>query len=205
MRKSVIALSIAGAFVTAAQPQMAQQAPAPGAGGADQMPFDVPYGESITLAKADEGHGGRRSPRRRSHRATGSSPIAVVDPSGDLVHFSKMDQTQVAFGRDRDRTRRARRRASAGRRRSFAAAMGGAGRRVRADARRPRSRRAAASRWSRAARSSARSAAAARPDRRMASPARPGPRRSSRPAPIRQGRRALPRPSPVRQRSQSRP
>jgi len=90
MRKSVIALSIVGAvFTTAAQ---AQPAPAP---VPDQMPFDVPYGESINLAKAEKAIQAAIAEASKSPRNWKLS-IAVVDPSGELVALHKMDQTQVA-------------------------------------------------------------------------------------------------------------
>ena len=90
MGKSVIALSIVGAvFTTAAQ---AQPAPAP---VPDQMPFDVPYGESINLAKAEKAIQAAIAEASKSPRNWKLS-IAVVDPSGELVALHKMDQTQVA-------------------------------------------------------------------------------------------------------------
>jgi uncharacterized protein GlcG (DUF336 family) len=94
MRKSVIALSIVGAvFTTAAQ---AQPAPAPApAPVPDQMPFDVPYGESISLAKAEKAIAATIAEATKSPRNWKLS-IAVVDPNGELVALHKMDQTQVA-------------------------------------------------------------------------------------------------------------
>ena len=94
MRKSMIALSIVGAvFTTAAQ---AQPAPAPApAPVPDQMPFDVPYGESINLAKAEKAIQAAIAEASKSPRNWKLS-IAVVDSSGELVALHKMDQTQVA-------------------------------------------------------------------------------------------------------------
>ena len=94
MGKSVIALSIVGAlFTTAAQ---AQPAPAPAAAPVpDQMPFDVPYGESINLAKAEKAIQAAIAEASKSPRNWKLS-IAVVDSSGELVALHKMDQTQVA-------------------------------------------------------------------------------------------------------------
>jgi uncharacterized protein GlcG (DUF336 family) len=92
MRKSVIASLIVGAaLATAAQ---AQQAAAP-ATVPDQMPFDVPYGESISLAKAEKAIAATIAEATKSPR-NWKLAIAVVDPNGELVALHKMDQTQVA-------------------------------------------------------------------------------------------------------------
>ena len=85
----MIALSIVGAiFATAAR---AQPAPAP---VPDQMPFDVPYGASIDIAKAQKAIAAAVAEASKSPR-NWKLAIAVVDPSGDLVAFLKMDQTQA--------------------------------------------------------------------------------------------------------------
>ena len=91
MRKSMIALSIAGAlFTTAAQAQQpAAPAPVP-----DQMPFDVPYGETINLAKAEKAIQAAIAEASKSPRNWKLS-VAVVDTSGELVALHKMDQTQI--------------------------------------------------------------------------------------------------------------
>jgi uncharacterized protein GlcG (DUF336 family) len=92
MRKSAIALSVvAAAFATAAQ---AQTQPAP-ASVPDQMPFDVPYGPSVTLEKAQKAIAAAIAEASKSPRNWKLS-VAVVDPSGDLVAVHKMDQTQIA-------------------------------------------------------------------------------------------------------------
>lgn len=94
MRKTIIALSIAcAAFATAAQAQT-PPAPAP-APVPDQMPFDVPYGASIDLAKAEKVITAAIAEASKSPR-NWKMAVSVVDPSGDLVAFQKMDQTQVA-------------------------------------------------------------------------------------------------------------
>lgn len=103
MRKSVIALSIAGAVLaTAAQAEMAQPAPTPAPAPAatpaaipDQMPFDVPYGASISADKAAKAVAAAIAEASKSPR-NWKLAIAVVDPNGELVYFHKMDQTQVA-------------------------------------------------------------------------------------------------------------
>jgi glc operon protein GlcG len=94
MRRTVIALSMAGAVLTtAAQAEMAQPAPAP-APIPDQMPWDVPYGASITADKASKAVAAAIAEASKSPR-NWKLAIAVVDPNGELVYFHKMDQTQV--------------------------------------------------------------------------------------------------------------
>ena len=108
MRKSVIALSIAGAlFATAAQAQQAP-APAPRARRApapmpDQMPFDVPYGALDHGRQGREGGRGDDRRSRRNRRATGSSRSRWSIPMATWSTSSKMDQTQVGVDRHRDR------------------------------------------------------------------------------------------------------
>lgn len=93
MRRILIALSITGsAFATAAQAQAPAAAPAP---VPDQMPFDVPYGESINLAKATKAIEAAIAEASKSPRNWKLS-VVVVDPNGELVAMHKMDQTQIA-------------------------------------------------------------------------------------------------------------
>ena len=61
----------------------------------DQMPFDVPYGQSITVARAAQVVQAVVAEAQRSPR-NWKLAIAVVDPNGDLVYFYRMDQTQIA-------------------------------------------------------------------------------------------------------------
>jgi len=94
MLRTLLALSIAGAAL--ASGAQAQQAPAAApAPVPDQMPFDVPYGESINLAKAIKAIDAAVAEASKSPRNWKLS-IAVVDPNGELVALHKMDQTQVA-------------------------------------------------------------------------------------------------------------
>jgi len=95
MRKTIMTASIAAALACGGQ-ALAQQpaAPAP-APVPDQMPFDIPYGESINLAKAEKAIAAAMAEASKSPRNWKLS-IAVVDPSGELVALHKMDQTQVA-------------------------------------------------------------------------------------------------------------
>jgi uncharacterized protein GlcG (DUF336 family) len=70
------------------------QAPAPAA-VPDQMPFDIPYGPSITADRAAQIVQAVVAESRKSPR-NWKMAVAVVDTNGDLVYFYKMDQTQVA-------------------------------------------------------------------------------------------------------------
>jgi glc operon protein GlcG len=95
MRRYLVACSIAGAlFAGAAQAEMATPAPAP-APIPDQMPFDIAYGESITLAKAQAAIAAAIAEASKSPR-NWKLAIAVVDTHGELVALQKMDQTQFA-------------------------------------------------------------------------------------------------------------
>ncbi len=59
------------------------------------MPFDIPYGASITADKAAKIVAAVVGESQKSPR-NWKMAISVVDPNGDLVYFYKMDQTQVA-------------------------------------------------------------------------------------------------------------
>ena len=92
--RNVIAgcLAVCGAALFAVEAQAQAQAPAQ---VPDQMPFDIPYGTSITADRgaeivkavvAEATKGGRNW----------KFAITIVDISGDLVYFYKMDGTQAA-------------------------------------------------------------------------------------------------------------
>jgi glc operon protein GlcG len=83
----VVALTVGG--------QALAQPPAAPATVPDQMPFDVPYGESINLAKATKVIEAAIAEASKSPRNWKLS-VVVVDPSGEIVALHKMDQTQVA-------------------------------------------------------------------------------------------------------------
>ena len=59
------------------------------------MPFDVPYGASITADRAAQVVAAAVAEAKKSPR-NWKLAISVVDPNGDLVYFYKMDQTQIA-------------------------------------------------------------------------------------------------------------
>lgn len=73
----------------------AQQPAAPPAAVPDAMPYDVPYGPSITADRAAQVVQAIIAEARKSPR-NWKLAISVVDPSGELVYFYKMDQTQGA-------------------------------------------------------------------------------------------------------------
>ena len=63
------------------------------AGGPEAMPFDIPYGTPISLADA------RRVAAAAEAEATlhhWKMAIAIVEPSGDLVFYEKMPDTQYS-------------------------------------------------------------------------------------------------------------
>ena len=77
----------------------AQQAAAPAAGGnpldvvPDKMPFDVPYGPSITLERATVAiSAALAEAKKRDWKLN----VAVVDSGGNLVAFQRMDGAQLA-------------------------------------------------------------------------------------------------------------
>jgi glc operon protein GlcG len=66
------------------------QAPAP---GPDAMPFDTPFGMPISLERAKAvSEAAVAEAKKRNWKMA----IAIVEPSGDLVYFQKMDGTQLA-------------------------------------------------------------------------------------------------------------
>lgn len=91
MRKTLMTATFA-ATLTAGSLALAQQPAAP---VPDQMPFDVPYGESINLAKAERAIAAAIAEASKAPRNWKLS-VVVVDPSGEIVALHKMDQTQVA-------------------------------------------------------------------------------------------------------------
>jgi glc operon protein GlcG len=73
---------------TPAPAALPSQAPVP-----DLMPFDIPIGPSIDLAKAKELAAlAEAEAKKRNWKMA----ISVVDPSGNLVYYEKIDDTQLA-------------------------------------------------------------------------------------------------------------
>jgi glc operon protein GlcG len=87
MRKPIVSSLIVGAMLVCGDAR-AQQAQVP-----DEMPNDIPYGESITAERAVGLVAAVVAEATRGAR-NWKLAIAVVDPHGDLVYFYKMDQTQ---------------------------------------------------------------------------------------------------------------
>ena len=111
MRPSTLAILAACAAVTicgqaqAQQPAAAPAAPAPAA-VPDQMPFDIPYGNSITADRAADVVKAIVAEATKSPR-NWKLAISVVDTHGELVYFYKMDNTQhgsVTISQNKART-----------------------------------------------------------------------------------------------------
>jgi len=101
---ALTALAACAAAVIAGQAQ-AQQ-PGPPATVPDQMPFNIPYGNSITADRAVEVVKTIMAEARKGARDW-KLAIAVVDTHGELVYFYKMDDTQqasVAISQNKART-----------------------------------------------------------------------------------------------------
>ncbi|MBI3375244.1 MAG: heme-binding protein [Betaproteobacteria bacterium] len=92
MRKYILSsMAVSAAVLFGAQAQAQAPAAAP---VSDQMPFDIPYGPSITADRAAEIVKAIVAEAKKGSR-NWKLAISVVDPSGDLVYFYKMDHTQV--------------------------------------------------------------------------------------------------------------
>ena len=92
--KSLLSTSLITAGLLAATGASAQQ-PAQPAQVPDAMPFDVPYGPSITASRAAQIVQAVIAEATKAPR-NWKLAISVVDPNGELVYFYKMDQTQFA-------------------------------------------------------------------------------------------------------------
>jgi glc operon protein GlcG len=107
MRRNSLAILAACAAVTVCGQAGAQQpAPAPAPAVPDQMPFDIPYGNSITADRAAEVVKAVLAEATKSPR-NWKLAISVVDTHGDLVYFYKMDSTQhgsVTISQNKART-----------------------------------------------------------------------------------------------------
>ena len=76
---------------------VAQQPPAnaPAGGTPDAVPFDVPYGISISGEKAKPALAAAEAEAKKRNWKLN---IAVVDTNGELVYFLRMDGAQIASG-----------------------------------------------------------------------------------------------------------
>jgi glc operon protein GlcG len=87
-RKSTVVLAVS--IVIASAIAAAAQQPAPAI--PEKMPFDIPYGNSITVDVAEKVvQAAEAEARKRDWKMA----IAVVSPSGDLIYFKKMENTQL--------------------------------------------------------------------------------------------------------------
>jgi glc operon protein GlcG len=95
MRQNTLAILAACAAVAFYGAARAQQPAATPATVPDQMPFDIPYGNSITADRAADVVKAVVAEATKSPR-NWKLAISVVDTHGDLVYFYKMDNTQQA-------------------------------------------------------------------------------------------------------------
>jgi len=106
MRQSTLAIFAACAAVAVCGQAQAQQPAATPAPVPDQMPFDIPYGNTITADRAAEVVKAVLAEASKSPR-NWKLAISVVDTHGDLVYFYKMDNTQygsVTISQNKART-----------------------------------------------------------------------------------------------------
>jgi uncharacterized protein GlcG (DUF336 family) len=86
-----------GAEARAQTPPAAAPVPAPAAAPAapavpEKMPFDIAYGAVIGIEQAKQvAAAAEAEAKKRNWKVA----VAIVDPNGDLVYFSKMDDTQM--------------------------------------------------------------------------------------------------------------
>jgi glc operon protein GlcG len=87
-----VAIAVGGIALAQPAPPPAPAAPAP---VPDQMPNDIPYGESITVSRAVPIVQAVIAEATKAPR-NWKLAVAVVDTHGELVYLYKMDQTQLA-------------------------------------------------------------------------------------------------------------
>jgi glc operon protein GlcG len=91
--KNIAFTLLAGVAISAvASVAVAQQAAAPAA-VPEQMPFDIPYGPTITLEHAMKVAAAAEAEAKKHNWKMN---IAVVGPGGDLKYFLRMDDAQLA-------------------------------------------------------------------------------------------------------------
>ncbi len=86
MKTIIAALALLGSALVA--PALAQ---APASAVPETMPFDIPYGEPIGLDQAKQVADAAMGEMKKHNW---KMAIAIVDPSGGLVFFEKIDGTQ---------------------------------------------------------------------------------------------------------------
>ena len=92
MKNIALTLLAGVAFSAVASIAVAQQAAAPAA-VPEQMPFDIPYGPTITLEHAMKVAAAAEAEAKKHNWKMN---IAVVGPGGDLKYFLRMDDAQLA-------------------------------------------------------------------------------------------------------------
>jgi uncharacterized protein GlcG (DUF336 family) len=92
--RSLLTVAILGAALLAAASTRAQQTPAanPLDSVPDKMPFDIPYGAPISLARANAVIAAAVAEARKHDWKLN---VAVVDSGGNLVAFQRMDGAQL--------------------------------------------------------------------------------------------------------------
>jgi glc operon protein GlcG len=96
MTLAACALAVMSSPTLAQMPAPATPPAPPSAGGTpDAMPFDIPYGLSIGLERAKQVMAAAEAEAKRRNWKMN---IAVVDTNGELVHFSRMEDAQIASG-----------------------------------------------------------------------------------------------------------
>ena len=94
MKNIALTLLAGVAFSAVASVAVAQQAAAPApAAVPEQMPFDIPYGPTITLEHAMKVAAAAEAEAKKHNWKMN---IAVVGPGGDLKYFLRMDDAQLA-------------------------------------------------------------------------------------------------------------
>jgi uncharacterized protein GlcG (DUF336 family) len=94
MSRAGLGLAIGLAAMALGQAAVAQSPPGPLPSQApvpEQMPFDIPIGPSIELAKAKELAAAAEA---EAVKHNWKMAIAIADPAGELLFFEKMDDTQ---------------------------------------------------------------------------------------------------------------
>ena len=90
-------LCLAIPTATFAQPDTltnaAQPSPPPSGGTPDKIPYDLPYGTSISLERAKQVLAAAEA---EAQKRNWKMNIALVDTHGDLIHFVRMDGAQLA-------------------------------------------------------------------------------------------------------------
>jgi uncharacterized protein GlcG (DUF336 family) len=98
---SIVSITLAACAIAVLSSPALAQAPAPAtppappsAGGTpDAVPFDIPYGMSIGLDRAKQVMGAAEAEAKKRNWKMN---IAVVDTSGELVNFARMEGAQIA-------------------------------------------------------------------------------------------------------------